>query len=208
MNLVDEKILPEPGEVAWCPNCGGEVIPKCGEIIAWHWAHAKSVDCDDWYESDDNWSIEWKQRFAKENCEITFKGRRADILTDNSEVIRLQKRTLSLDDIRDIENHFDDMVWIFKVTDAAHNIEFKNNDKGYVSFRWKYPKKTIAYTAKPTILDLGNNKLFILKKMYKGTPCGGWGYHFSVEEFLDTHRFNIKKFKKVEDKKQAWQNRD
>jgi len=207
LNNQKEKISPSRGESAICPCCEGKVISKCGEIIAWHWAHARGSDCDDWYESDNKWSIDWKNRFNKDNCEIIIDGRRADIKTDNDEIIRLQKRTLSPEEIRDIEEHFGNMVWVFKLDDAVHNIEFR--DKGrFTTFRWKYPKKTIAYTSKPTILDLGDNKLFILKKMYKGTPCGGWGYFFDVEQFLKTNKFNTYKFSKVEDEKKNWKNRN
>lgn len=207
INMFGEKILPSPNQNAICPCCNGKVISKCGKIIAWHWAHAVGSDCDDQYEADDNWSIEWKKRFSIEKCEMVINGRRADFKTDNDEVIRLQKRTLSPAEIRDIENHFGDMIWIFKVDDAIHNLDFRRKDN-YFTFRWKHPKKTIAYTSRPTFLDVGDDMLFILKKMYQGTPYGGWGYFITIEKFLKINKFNISKFSKIEDYRIKWGNQD
>jgi competence protein CoiA len=33
------KISPTPKEIAICPFCKNDVIPKCGSVNIWHWAH-------------------------------------------------------------------------------------------------------------------------------------------------------------------------
>lgn len=42
-----------------CPGCSGDLIAKCGEINAWHWAH-RANDCDPWHEPESEWHIGWK----------------------------------------------------------------------------------------------------------------------------------------------------
>ena len=210
LNELNEKIAPTPASKAICPICGKEVISKCGQINAWHWSHINIQDCDPWNESENEWHYNWKSRFSSNNCEINIRNHRADILTSNNEVIELQSTYISPDEIIERERHYINMLWLFNVIDSEINIDFRNMKPGknYASFRWKYPKKHIAYTTKPTILDLGN-KLFILKKMFKSTPCGGWGYFISVNAFLNIKNFNNNSyFKKEIDPKNYWQTKN
>ncbi len=44
--LVNETMCrASPGGRAKCPNCGKELIAKCGEFKTWHWAHESKIDC-------------------------------------------------------------------------------------------------------------------------------------------------------------------
>lgn len=205
---IDEcnnKILPEPHMKACCPFCGDIVISKCGEINAWHWAHRRLVECDDWTESDTEWHNNWKQQYPKENCELDLNGRRADIITNNYEVILLNSKSLSLEEVRQREGHFKNMIWIIKVDDIIENFDFFEK-KDYLSFRWKHARKYVAYITKPTILDFGDGKLFVLRKMYKKSPCGGWGFFISVDDFFDVRKFNYnRRFYKAIDPKDKWE---
>lgn len=41
-----EKIKSEPHIKANCPLCNGLLIPKCGEIKVWHFAHKVKDECN------------------------------------------------------------------------------------------------------------------------------------------------------------------
>lgn len=211
LNEKAGRIEPSPGKRAICPICKREVIAKCGEIITWHWSHLNLSECDSWSEPNNEWHYTWKKRFPAKRCEVLIENRVADIVTANNEVIKLQKSYISPYDIKKRENFFKNMIWVFNVSDSINNIEFKRDFQkadGYATFRWKYPKKHVAYTSKPTILDTGE-ELFILKKMYKSTPCGGYGNFISIKELLMTKRFNGNYlFKKSIDPKTYWEGRE
>jgi competence protein CoiA len=52
-----------------CQACNSPMIPKCGELRAWHWAHHGERHCDPWWKETD-WHIAWKDRFPSEWQEI------------------------------------------------------------------------------------------------------------------------------------------
>ena len=43
------------------------------------------------------------------------------------------------------------------------------------TFRWKQPRKSIAFCRRGVYLDICDDKLFYLYRMYPKTPCGGVG---------------------------------
>lgn len=52
-----------PGQPSICPECGGRLVAKRGQIVAWHWAHAageRESNCE-WVESE--WHLAWKARY-------------------------------------------------------------------------------------------------------------------------------------------------
>ena len=101
---------------------------------------------------------------------------RADAVMKNGTVIELQHSYLSVDEIAKRESFYKKMVWVFDTISAYEKERFDLRMKdGYQSFRWKHARKSIAYAQKPVRLDLGNGRVFDLKKMSKETPCGGWG---------------------------------
>ncbi len=205
INTKGEKLLPEPHMEAICPICKNKVISKCGEINAWHWAHKSNVECDDWTETDSEWHNSWKKLYPKENCELDINGRRADILTDHYEVILLNSSSLSLEDIRLRESYFKNIIWIIKADDIIENFDFYEKDN-YYTFRWKHARKYVAYLTKPTILDFGDGELFVLRKMYKKSPCGGWGKFISLDTFLKVKKFNYNRnFFKAVDSRDEWE---
>lgn len=194
------RILPHPQTKAYCPLCNGEVISKCGAIVTWHWAHVSVSDCDSWYESESEWHKQWKYKYPEELQEVTIGKHRADIVTENCEVIELQNSYISPDEITKRELFYDKMVWIFNCIDNKNNVKLtpRVGEDGtlFYSFKWQHPKKHIAYTSKPTFLDLGS-KMLLVKKMGKKTPCYGWGYLFDSKDFTKIRKFNgIKKIEK------------
>lgn len=111
------------------------------------------------------------------------KYHRADAVLPNGTVVELQKSGISVPKIRKREEFYQKMIWVFDARNPYEKkrLDLRNNGK-YHSFRWKHPRKSIAYTTSPTRLDLGNGKVFDLKKMSQETPCGGWGHLKHVPE--------------------------
>lgn len=227
------KVLAQKGQRAICPECGAEVLAKCGEINIWHWAHVSRVDCDLWGEPESAWHLNWKSGLPLDWVEVPMaengEKHRADIRLPNGRVIELQHSSISVTEISKRELFYKKMVWIFDVQEAANavaqswwtpahrevepdfdsvfdsepilqldNDESDEDDEeveqegilhciyrlhlrardntNYRTFRWRHAKKHIAYCTKPVFLDLGNDQLLHLKKMYPESPVGGWGF--------------------------------
>ena len=101
---------------------------------------------------------------------------RADAVLPNGTVVELQYSGISVAEIRKREAFYGRMIWVFDAQAAYEAKRLELRPRGdYLSFRWKHPKKTIAHVTSPVRLDLGSGKVFVLRKMSKETPCGGWG---------------------------------
>ena len=109
-NTETGKATASPGAAGNCPSCGADLIPKCGSIISWHWAH-KSCDCDNWSEPESEWHLGWKRAFPANWQEVTIGPHRADVLCPKG-VIEFQKSSISADEIREREAFYRRMVWV------------------------------------------------------------------------------------------------
>lgn len=108
-----------------CPNCKKDVIPKCGSIKIWHWAH-KADECIYNKEPETQWHLEWKYRALKLGLEIEkdVLGERkhiADIYNPKTnKVIEIQHSPISIDDVRDRCTYYSindiNLEWIFDRT--------------------------------------------------------------------------------------------
>jgi hypothetical protein len=68
------------------------------------------------------------------------------------------------------------MVWLFDTREAVEreSLEIRRKaDKD--TFRWKHPRKSIAFCRRGAYLDLCDDKLFYVYRMYPGAPCGDVG---------------------------------
>lgn len=174
------RVYPRPGARGICSTCGGDVVAKCGRIVVWHWAHI-AADCDDWAEPDSNWHKCWQDLFPAEMREVVIGKHRADIVTPSGMVVELQHSSISTDDIRARERHYDRMIWIFDVQEAFENARFDLRKRvadrsGYRTFRWKHPRKSLMACRRPVLLDVGRGYLLRLGRLFPETPCGGWGH--------------------------------
>lgn len=175
-----ERVTATPGGEATCPMCDGVLIPKCGKIVSWHWAH-KACDCDTWGEGESNWHIEWKERFPKEwqECVVSDKYynqvHRADVMTP-SHVVEFQRSHLPEDEIGEREHFytkkidhygnnrdFRKMVWVIDAQDFYRNMTLRYREvvsTGGVhslicTFRWRWPRKSWWIANHPVYLDFG-----------------------------------------------------
>lgn len=162
------------------------MLAKCGSIKAWHWAHERGHDCDAWAE-ESAWHRLWKMLMPADQVEVTIRrngtAHRADIVKSDGMVIELQHSTISPEEIREREQFYRNMAWLFDIRDCWGRFEVRLDEstRGQMArrctFRWKYPRKHIATTRRQTFLDLSDGILW-LKKMYPDCPCGGWGYWY------------------------------
>lgn len=241
------KVLAQKGQHAICPECGTEVLAKCGDINIWHWAHVSLVNCDLWGEPESAWHLHWKSGLPLDWVEVPMthddEKHRADIRLPNGRVVELQHSSISISEIAKREQFYRKMVWIFDVQEAANAIvqswwmpaheevdsdlddnafdseagifqsEDENDESGYEgieeneqegilhcvyrlhlrardntnyrTFRWRHAKKHIAYCIKPVFLDLGNDQILYLKKMYPESPVGGWGLIYPKSKLVN-----------------------
>ncbi len=165
--LNNERIESQPRLKAICPLCDSEVIAKCGDIKVWHWAHKRNKDCDDWYEPESQWHIDWKDKFPKECQEFTMGKHRADIRTKNRWIIELQNSSISLSDIIDREEYYKRMVWLVNGGTLAKGFRIREK-KNVLSFRWKNPPKSWWGCNKEIYIDLSPivEKLSLLIEEY------------------------------------------
>ena len=179
-----------PGFTGQCPQCASAVIAKCGHVNTWHWAH-KAADCDTWAEPLTQWHADWQDRFPAEWCEVPLGDHRADVRLPDGRVIEFQHSNLSVDEIRQREQHYGPrMVWVFDAVDAYARerltLREKKSDDGnvYHSLRWRHPRRSVMACRRKVFLDLGDGLLLELRKIHPGPPYYGWGYPRSVEDFL------------------------
>ena len=158
-----KKILPKPKTKAYCPLCGEELIPKCGRIRIWHWAHKRNKSCNFHKESETDWHRFWKLTVPEEWCEVIIKKDNkihiADIVNDKGKVFELQHSHISPQDIEERENFYKNMCWIFDCRKKTYEEYGKKVNFGnifsVVRYRMKHPKMSIWYCKKPLYLDYG-----------------------------------------------------
>jgi hypothetical protein len=107
----------EPKLRGTCPNCGAEVVSKCGHKRIWHWSHLGKLECDRWWEPETEWHRAWKALFPEEWQEVIHvaaDGERhiADVKNDKGYVIEFQHSPLDPDERRSRENFYERMVWV------------------------------------------------------------------------------------------------
>jgi len=166
-NVDGEKKPAESNLSGFCPCCGAEVIPKCGEIKTWHWSH-KSKDCDPWSEGMTQWHLDWQERFPKECREVTIERdgvvHRADVRLSNGLVIEFQHSPISPQEMREREEFYGNMIWVFdarkyqlvNITDSYIKVNRIKSDEIKTEtriFEWKHPHKSRLRAEKPVFLD-------------------------------------------------------
>ncbi len=124
----NQRTRAEPGAHASCPCCHGAVIPKCGSILTWHWAHKSLVECDLWWEPESQWHLNWKNQFPAECQEIVMANHRADVKTPKG-IIEFQASSISPQAIEEREIFYDQMVWILRGSDFEDNFDIRESSR-------------------------------------------------------------------------------
>ena len=98
-----ERRDPQKGLLGQCIGCGQPMIPKCGKIKIWHWAHKSNCECDRWWENETEWHRNWKNNFPIGWQEIRQKAADgewhiADVKTEHECVIEFQHSFLKVEE--------------------------------------------------------------------------------------------------------------
>jgi hypothetical protein len=206
-------VIATPGAVAYCPLCHEQVRPKCGQIVTWHFAHLNREDCDPWSEGETQWHLDWKARFLPDHCEVPLGEHRADVLAADW-VIEFQHSAISPDEILERQEFYlrqaEGLIWVFDVQEAvaADRLRLRlpgqqgfggsvphlagtsvQTLRSYRTLVWTHPRKSLAFAdaANPfciVFLDLGDGELLRLGRLYPDSPCGGYGWIQTVDEFM------------------------
>jgi hypothetical protein len=164
-----ELIEPLPGSRAICPQCEEPVLAKCGAIVSWHWAHLAGNDCDSWSEGETEWHLTWKR--AMPQCEVVMERdgikHRADAVTWSGFVVEFQHSPISVSEIKAREEFYENMVWVFDVSDKVKkglfDVRLTAQGDQFLA-RWNREPKTIAACTRPVYLDIGCGILLKWKK--------------------------------------------
>jgi competence protein CoiA len=124
----------------------------------------------------------WKRNFPSDWQEVVMGCHRADIKTPTM-VVEFQASSISQEEIRERENFYGRMVWILKGGDFEDNLQLRQRE-GFVSFRWKWPRKSWWSARAPIFIDL-NDCILHVKKLYDNVPCGGWGTIITINKLKD-----------------------
>ena len=108
------------GVSAFCPICKEPVIPKCGKLVAPHFAHKSKNDCaSEKYDRKTPWHYRWQNKIINPvpgvNVEVPIKGeylKIADVVTPSGIVIEFQHSPLTLEERLLREKHYKNMIWV------------------------------------------------------------------------------------------------
>lgn len=112
------KLEAQPGLHGICPHCSSEMVPKCGRVKVWHWAHKGRKICDPWWENETEWHREWKDKFPVEWQEVshfdeaTGEKHIADVKNPFGLVIEFQHSQIKPEERDSREQFYGDMIWI------------------------------------------------------------------------------------------------
>lgn len=110
-------------EEGFCPCCCKHLISKIGNgFRRAHWAHKSVERCDEWWEEENGWHIEWRESFVNRKSNfsvdienVLIKGDKKhfyDVRIGNSLSIVLRRKNLSNELQQQYENFFENMVWV------------------------------------------------------------------------------------------------
>jgi len=112
------KVEATKGAKGLCRSCGSELIAKCGEVKANHWAHKGNRNCDPWWETETEWHRSWKNNFPQEwqevihTNEVSGEKHIADVKTDNDWVLEFQHSYLNPEERRSRNTFYSKLVWV------------------------------------------------------------------------------------------------
>lgn len=169
--LVNEKraAATRTGDRGICPECGQEVIAKCGSLVVSHWAHVATAGEETCWASEPKtqWHIDWQNKWDEQQREVIIKSGQskhiADIVANVNGiniVIEFQHSSISSEDIKKREDFYERMVWVFDARAEYKSDKIKlwrenNTPNNYYQVAWESPKRTLFKCEKQVYLHLG-----------------------------------------------------
>lgn len=186
------SILAVPHATCHCPGCGQPVVPKCGTLRCWHFAHEAGDDCDAWAEGESDWHQQWKEHAPQERCEVVMENHRADIVSADGLIIELQHSPIDVRVIREREVFYRKMIWLFDARSYIDRIVERHS--GY--FVWRHARLSILSCSCPVYLDTGYGDLIAIhdvlplkrSQFHDGyMPRTFTGHRIAVETFIQRY---------------------
>ncbi len=174
-----EKWMAEPGLAGICPGCRAPMVPKCGSLKEWHWAHKAGSDCDPWSEPIGPWHLSWQTPLRPEYVEVPKQPHRADIMGNGGVVIELQHSSISPEEIQRRETFYGNMVWLFDATFRFRVV--RSDDMAFFAFG---RTKHIATCHAPVFLDFGHILVQVERFTDRFPDCSGVGYARNRDWFV------------------------
>lgn len=104
---------------------GHLVVGKKGEKVIWHYAHTKGTECRASREMG-TWHHWWQDRVEDDCLEIRMnrdgKLHIADMQNGDNTVVEFQKSVISPEIIKEREDFYGDMIWIFCCTELVTKV--------------------------------------------------------------------------------------
>lgn len=182
-NEDQESIYAEPKLTAFCPGCGNEVIPKCGKVVMWHWAHKIKSNCV--YEPETQWHLRWKKLAIDHGLDIEVKYVADEVYVadavdeKNKRVIEFQHSSINVRDIIDRCEFYERLGykidWVF---------DYKDKDLHFNGSYYQLGRKN------NTLLSLFNGHM---RNENYGCPLYGDIYLDFDEEILKVHKYRYHK---------------
>lgn len=181
--LVDGKrVEAQPGLSGACPGCGGPMRAKCGEVLAWHWAHL-NAECDSWSEPESEWHLAWKARFPEEYQEVVVGPHRADV-KGPAAVLEVQRSQIAPEMIREREEFYGQMLWMLRGEDFKDRFTLRYLGQGMYAWEWKRPRQTWISAERRLLIDFG--EIFEITSINsRQTPWTGKGRYLSGSELYE-----------------------
>lgn len=117
LKVNGERIEATKGAKGVCPDCGSDVIAKCGPERVNHWSHLGRRDCDSWHETESEWHRAWKDKFPPDWQEITHHAEdgeihRADVKTNDGWVLEFQRSIIKPEERKSRNEFYKKLIWV------------------------------------------------------------------------------------------------
>jgi competence protein CoiA len=170
-----ERRESEPGTAGACPLCDRPMVPKCGTLRVWHWAHKGKLQCDSWWEPETEWHRAWKGIFPSEWQEVVHfaaDGEKhiADVKSADGWVLEFQHSPLAVEERQARTDFYKRMLWVVDGTRRKRDIaQFNRALHAGVPMNPRAPIMKLtpngcrlleewAGTAAPVFLDFGEQQ--------------------------------------------------
>lgn len=171
---------PRPGLHGYCPHCRREVVAKCGQVMAWHWAHVSGDACDSWGGVETDWHRTWKRRFPLEWIEVSMGPHRADVAVPHGPVLEFQRSHLSVTGIQERERFYRNLVWVIDgraIEDDFRWVSVPGDRRSGLpaEFTWLSPNPSWTRARMPVAVDFGRpSELYGMFVLRQWNPIERW----------------------------------
>jgi len=191
------RIEPEySGQKGLCPFCESNVVAKCGDVLADHWAHVNKSDCVGCYTPMTEWHKGWQDQFPPECREVKVGKNRADIFIGGF-AIEVQHSRTTGDVVKAREDAHKKLIWILDV--AEYHPEFADR---FWSCETSQLDKYYVLCNSPVFLDMGECGVCLVESFVSrgNSPCG-FGEIFERQDLIQklqdkSFRESLKPFEK------------